>query len=67
MTTSKNKPDAENPQLVQATRKGEVDTQQQRDTRLADGNKLDQSEGAKADGQTTARHGQGAGFGRNAH
>jgi hypothetical protein len=45
---------------------GRTDTQGTRDGQLASrGNAIDQSEGAHRDGQTTARHGQGAGFGRN--
>jgi hypothetical protein len=67
MSTSKKKPESENPQMIKATRDGLVDTQGQRNSQLAKGNRSDQSEGAKEDGQTTARHGQGAGFSRNTH
>ena len=62
------KPAAENAVLTQATNKGRVDTQTQRDaTRLYKDNQSDQSEGAKAEGQPTAMHGRGAGFSRNTH
>ncbi|GGZ66137.1 hypothetical protein GCM10008101_20320 [Lysobacter xinjiangensis] len=67
MSKSK-KPAAENAVLTQATNKGRVDTQTQRDaTRLYKDNQSDQSEGAKAEGQPTAMHGRGAGFSRNTH
>ncbi|HZX79387.1 MAG TPA: hypothetical protein VFE72_00340 [Lysobacter sp.] len=67
MSKSK-KPAAENAVLTQATNKGRVDTQTQRDaTRLYKDNQSDQSEGAKAEGQPTAMHGRGAGFSRNVH
>ena len=67
MTTSKKTPESERPQMIKATRDGLVDTQGQRNAQLMKGHRSDQSEGAKEDGQTTARHGQGAGFGRNTH
>ena len=67
MKTSKNTPESERPQMIKATRDGLVNTQGQRDSQLAKGDRSDQSEGAKEDGQTTARHGQGAGFSRNTH
>ena len=67
MSKSK-KPAAENAVLTQATNKGRVDTQTQRDaTRLYKDKQSDQSEGAKAEGQPTAMHGRGAGFSRNTH
>ena len=67
MSKSK-KPAAENAVLTQATNKGRVDTQTQRDaTRLYKDNQSDQSEGAKAEGQPTAMQGRGAGFSRNTH
>ena len=68
MSTSKKKPESENPQMIQATNKGQVDTQAQRDSQLPHkDNAADQSEGAKSEGQTTAMHGKGAGFSRNRH
>ena len=63
---SKNKSDATNPELVKATNQGRIDTQSQRDAQKPDKNNFaDQSEGAKAEGQPTAMHGQCAGFSRN--
>ncbi|GAB1596738.1 hypothetical protein [Lysobacter claricitrinus] len=67
MTTSK-KPASENPNMIRAANQGEIDTQTQDDAQLAPkGNNADQSEGAKTEGQSTAMHGQGAGFNRNMH
>lgn len=55
-------------QVFNAVDKGRVNTQQKDAGQLrADGNDLDQSEGSREDGQSTARHGQGAGFSRNIH
>ena len=66
--SKKNTSDAVNPQLIQATNKGRIDTQTQRDAQQPyKDNFSDQSEGAKAEGQPTAMHGRGAGFSRNAH
>lgn len=57
---------ATDPVLNKSVNKGQVNTQTQRDSLLMrDDNKADQSEGAHADGQTTAMHGRGAGFSRN--
>lgn len=67
MSKSK-RPESENPRMIRATHTGRVDTQAERDAQAphkADG--ADQSEGAKADGQTTAMQGRGAGFSRNVH
>ncbi|MFZ5657763.1 MAG: hypothetical protein ACOY37_12070 [Pseudomonadota bacterium] len=53
-------------QVFKAVDKGQINTQQKEAGELrADKSKLDQSEGSHDDGQPTARHGQGAGFGRN--
>jgi hypothetical protein len=68
MSKTKQTPPSENPQLIQATNQGRVDTQTQRDAQLAyKDNFSDQSEGAKSEGQPTAMHGKGAGFSRNKH
>ncbi|MGY3266734.1 MULTISPECIES: hypothetical protein [unclassified Lysobacter] len=62
------KPASENPHMIRATNKGQIDTQAQREAQLAHkDNQADQSEGAKAEGQPTAMHGKGAGFSRNMH
>lgn len=61
-------PDTTNPALDTAANQGQVNTQGGKGAATRhDGNKTDQSEGARSDGQATANHGQGAGFSRNAH
>lgn len=60
--------EAEHPVLNKGVNQGQTNSQASRDAvRLQDKNMSDQSEGAKEDGQPTARHGQGAGFSRNIH
>lgn len=66
--SKKKTPESENPQMIQATNKGRVDTQTLRDVQQPYKNNFaDQSEGAKSEGQPTAMHGRGAGFSRNKH
>ena len=60
------KPGSQDALRAKQANEGRIDTQGTRDGQLAaQDNAIDQSEGAHRDGQTTARHGQGAGFGRN--
>lgn len=55
--------DTRNPSADRAANQGSVNTQGKEGGALRrDQSRIDQSEGAKSDGQTTARHGQGAGF-----
>lgn len=55
-------------QAFKAAGKGRVNTQQKDAGQQGlNDNDLDQSEGSRMDGQSTARHGQGAGFSRNIH
>jgi hypothetical protein len=67
MSKPKN-PDTTNPASDKAANQGRINEQTKKDSLLLhDDNFSDQSEGAKTEGQTTAMHGQGAGFSRNAH
>lgn len=60
--------DARHPTLNKAVNQGQINTQTKKGSPLLhDENASDQSEGAKADGQPTARQGRGAGFSRNVH
>lgn len=64
----KNKQNDTSTQAFNAADKGEVNTQQQAGQNVGKHpNRRDQSEGSREEGQSTARHGQGAGFSRNLH
>lgn len=58
--------DTQSPSAARAANQGRINTQgKEGGTLRRDQSRIDQSEGSRSDGQTTARQGQDAGFSRN--